>query len=54
MTEAERRLQEEVREFLAEHVPRHLPHALDERIEALRRWQGRCYAGRIRGPRVAA
>ena len=43
MTEAERRLQDEVREFLAEHVPRHLPHALDERIEALRRWQGRCY-----------
>ena len=43
MTAGERRLQEEVREFLAEHVLEHLPHALDERIAALRRWQCLCY-----------
>jgi alkylation response protein AidB-like acyl-CoA dehydrogenase len=42
----ERRLQEEVRAFLAEHAPDpdELPHALDERIAYLRRWQARLYA----------
>jgi alkylation response protein AidB-like acyl-CoA dehydrogenase len=42
----ERRLQEEVRAFLAEHSPDpdELPHALDERIAHLRRWQARLYA----------
>jgi alkylation response protein AidB-like acyl-CoA dehydrogenase len=41
----ERRLQEEVRAFLAEHSPDpdELPHALDDRIEYLRRWQARLY-----------
>jgi alkylation response protein AidB-like acyl-CoA dehydrogenase len=41
----ERRLQEEVRAFLAEHCPdpAELPHPLDERIAYLRRWQARCY-----------
>jgi alkylation response protein AidB-like acyl-CoA dehydrogenase len=39
----ERRLQAEVRAFLAESVLDGLPHALDERIEALRGWQARCY-----------
>jgi alkylation response protein AidB-like acyl-CoA dehydrogenase len=43
MTEAERRLRDEVRAFLSEQVPQRLPHALNERIEALRRWQCRCY-----------
>jgi alkylation response protein AidB-like acyl-CoA dehydrogenase len=44
-TESERRLQEEVRQFLADArlEATHLPHALDERIEALRDWQARCY-----------
>ena len=44
-TESERRLQEEVRAFLAgaAHDQGGLPHALDERIEALRGWQARCY-----------
>jgi alkylation response protein AidB-like acyl-CoA dehydrogenase len=44
-TESERRLQEEVREFLAGAAldASVLPHALDERIEALRGWQARCY-----------
>ena len=44
-TDSERRLQEEVREFLAGAVldASVLPHALDERIEALRTWQARCY-----------
>jgi alkylation response protein AidB-like acyl-CoA dehydrogenase len=44
-TESERRLQEEVRAFLAGAGldAMHLPHALDERIEALRGWQARCY-----------
>ena len=44
-TESERRLQEEVREFLAGATldASRLPHALDERIEALRGWQARCY-----------
>jgi alkylation response protein AidB-like acyl-CoA dehydrogenase len=41
----ERRLQEELRAFLAEHSPDpdDLPHALDERISYLRRWQARLY-----------
>ena len=41
----ERRLQEEVRAFLAEHSPdpAELPHALDERMAFLRGWQARCY-----------
>ena len=44
-TESERRLQEEVRAFLAgaDLEASRLPHALDERIEALRAWQARCY-----------
>src|SRR4051794_41393321 len=44
-TGSERRLQAEVREFLAGAGidVAALPHALDERIEALRAWQGRCY-----------
>jgi alkylation response protein AidB-like acyl-CoA dehydrogenase len=42
----ERRLQEEVRTFLAEHCPDpgQLPRALDDRIAYLREWQARCYA----------
>jgi alkylation response protein AidB-like acyl-CoA dehydrogenase len=42
---AERKLQEEMRAFLAEHAPTtaEIPHALDERMEYLRRWQARCY-----------
>jgi alkylation response protein AidB-like acyl-CoA dehydrogenase len=43
VTAQERGLQLEVRDFLAENVQDHLPHALDERIDTLRRWQGRCY-----------
>jgi alkylation response protein AidB-like acyl-CoA dehydrogenase len=39
----ERRLQAEVRAFLSESVLDGLPHALAERIEALRGWQARCY-----------
>ena len=44
-TDAERALQDEVRAFLAHDrlTPGDLPHALDERIEALRRWQAQCY-----------
>src|SRR5918912_652855 len=44
-TESERRLQEEVRAFLAgaDLEASRLPHALDERIEVLRGWQARCY-----------
>src|SRR3954469_4675243 len=43
-TESERRLQEDVRAFLAGSSPDGpLPHALEERIEALRGWQRRCY-----------
>src|SRR3954465_12275835 len=44
-SDSERRLQEEVREFLAGAAldASALPHALDERIEALRTWQARCY-----------
>jgi alkylation response protein AidB-like acyl-CoA dehydrogenase len=44
-TASERRLQEEIRAFLAAEAidaPR-LPRGLDERIEALRAWQARCY-----------
>jgi alkylation response protein AidB-like acyl-CoA dehydrogenase len=42
---AERRLQEDVRAFLAEHAPDPgaIPHALDERMAFLREWQARCY-----------
>jgi alkylation response protein AidB-like acyl-CoA dehydrogenase len=44
-TDAERRLQEEVRDFLAASIPDagRLPHALDARMEVLRGWQARCY-----------
>src|SRR4051794_7719658 len=44
-TESERRLQEEVREFLAGAAldASSLPHVLDARMEALRAWQARCY-----------
>jgi alkylation response protein AidB-like acyl-CoA dehydrogenase len=45
VTATERRLQEEIRAFLDAQPEdtRKLPHALDERIEALRGWQARCY-----------
>ena len=45
LTSEERRLRDEVRAFLAEFVPEYadLPHALEQRIEVLREWQGRCY-----------
>jgi alkylation response protein AidB-like acyl-CoA dehydrogenase len=41
----EQRLRDQVRAFLAEHRPGpdELPHALDERIAYLRRWQARLY-----------
>src|SRR5215216_5310862 len=44
-TDSERRLQEEVRGFLASEGPDawRLPRPLPERMEALRAWQGRCY-----------
>ena len=44
-TESERRLQQEVRAFLAAERPdtARLPRALDDRMEALRAWQARCY-----------
>src|SRR3954462_9630722 len=48
----ERRLQEEIREFLAAERPdpAALPHALEDRMAALRAWQARCpaagYVGR--------
>src|SRR3954464_12441653 len=44
-SDSERRLQEEIRAFLAAETPdaRSLPRALEERIEALRTWQARCY-----------
>src|SRR5215211_2206945 len=44
-TDSERRLQEEIRGFLAVERPgaARLPRSLDERIEALRAWQARCY-----------
>src|SRR4051794_13131415 len=44
-SDSERRLQEEIRAFLAAETPdaRSLPRALEERIEALRAWQARCY-----------
>jgi alkylation response protein AidB-like acyl-CoA dehydrogenase len=43
---AERQLQEDVRAFLAEHAPdpSEIPHALDDRMAFLRRWQAQCYA----------
>src|SRR5829696_6753477 len=44
-TDSERRLQDEVREFLARETldASRLPHALDERMDVLRRWQARCH-----------
>jgi alkylation response protein AidB-like acyl-CoA dehydrogenase len=44
-TDTERRLQEEIRAFLAAEAmdQRSLPRALDERIDVLRAWQARCY-----------
>jgi alkylation response protein AidB-like acyl-CoA dehydrogenase len=44
-TESERRLQEEIRSFLAGERPDadRLPRPLADRMEALRAWQGRCY-----------
>jgi alkylation response protein AidB-like acyl-CoA dehydrogenase len=46
VTAEQRRLQDEVRAFLAERrqAPEDLPHELDERIETLREWQARCHA----------
>src|SRR3954452_4173742 len=45
-TAEERRLQEELRDFLAAERPdpAALPRALEERMAALRAWQARCYA----------
>jgi alkylation response protein AidB-like acyl-CoA dehydrogenase len=43
LTPEESQLREEVRDFLTENVPEQLPHALDERIAELSRWQARCY-----------
>jgi alkylation response protein AidB-like acyl-CoA dehydrogenase len=44
-TESERRLQEEIRAFLAAERPDagRLPRSLEDRMEALRAWQARCY-----------
>jgi alkylation response protein AidB-like acyl-CoA dehydrogenase len=44
-TGSERRLQDEIRGFLAAERPgaTHLPRALEERMEVLRAWQARCY-----------
>jgi alkylation response protein AidB-like acyl-CoA dehydrogenase len=44
-TESERRLQEEIRRFLAAERPdaARLPRSLDDRMDALRAWQARCY-----------
>jgi alkylation response protein AidB-like acyl-CoA dehydrogenase len=44
-TDAERRLQEDIRGFLAAERPdaAHPPRSLDDRMEALRAWQARCY-----------
>jgi alkylation response protein AidB-like acyl-CoA dehydrogenase len=44
-TESERRLQDEIRGFLAAERPdaARLPRPLDERMELLRAWQARCY-----------
>jgi alkylation response protein AidB-like acyl-CoA dehydrogenase len=44
-SDSERRLQDEIRAFLAAEAPdaTTLPRALDERIDALRTWQARCY-----------
>ena len=46
LSDEERELQEEVRAFLAQDCPdpADLPHALDERMAFLRRWQEQCYA----------
>ena len=45
-TESERRLQEEIRGFLAAERPdaARLPRSLEDRMEALRAWQARCHA----------
>jgi alkylation response protein AidB-like acyl-CoA dehydrogenase len=44
-TDSERRLQEEIRAFLAAERPdaAGLPRALEDRMDALRAWQARCY-----------
>ena len=44
-SQAEQELQQEIRAFLAREgsTPADLPHALDERMEVLRRWQASCY-----------
>jgi alkylation response protein AidB-like acyl-CoA dehydrogenase len=44
-TDSERRLQEEIRAFLAAERPdaARLPRSLEERMDALRAWQARCY-----------
>jgi alkylation response protein AidB-like acyl-CoA dehydrogenase len=44
-TESERRLQDEIRSFLAAERPdaARLPRSLEDRMEALRAWQARCY-----------
>ena len=51
----EQQLQAEVREFLQRSgiSIADLPRSLDERIEALRAWQARCYEAGLRGPRLA-
>jgi alkylation response protein AidB-like acyl-CoA dehydrogenase len=45
-TESERRLQEEIRGFLAAERPdaARLPRSLEDRMDALRAWQARCHA----------
>ncbi len=44
-TDSERRLQEEIRAFLAAERPdaARLPHSLENRMDALRAWQARCH-----------
>ena len=44
-TESQRRLQDEIRDFLAAERPDagRLPRSLEDRMEALRAWQARCY-----------
>src|SRR5690349_12459398 len=49
LTAEQRALQEDVRASLAERVPAELPHALDERIGALRQWQEACHEARYVG-----
>ena len=50
-TDSERRLQQDVRDFLAAEMPDpgRLPHALDDRMDVLRDWQARCHAAGLVG-----